>query len=149
MGHSCALRQDRALSDFEMNVSLLIWIVFAVVALFWTIAAWVAAAALGWASELLGSGGADGLGAAVGGWPIPAWITRWVDIQSLHAALDGLAMTLDSLQQAWPWLGGLIGWLVPAVWLGWGLGLLLLLVPAIGVHLLVRRSRPATPPAVA
>ncbi|MCC2633312.1 MAG: hypothetical protein K0S48_1198 [Ramlibacter sp.] len=79
------------------------WMLFALLALFWTAAAWITAAATEWTVQALASGTVDAAG---------AWL---------------------------PLAGTAAGWLVPAIWIAWGLGLLLLLLAAAVVHLLLRR----------
>jgi hypothetical protein len=126
-----------------LNVVWLVWSVFGVMALLWTAGAWSVAALTGWVAELVGSGQAFEIGKAVAAWPIPAWLTYWVDIGAIHFVLDALVQGLEALRGAWPAIGSALGWLVPLVWVGWGLGLALLLAAALGLHLLTRPARVA------
>lgn len=134
-------------SGSEGQVKLLIWSGFALMALLWTGGAFALAGLLHWGVELVDSGKAMELGEAVTSLAIPAWLTHWVDIRAIHAALDGLVWTLDSMQKTWPWVGALLQWLVPVTWVLWCLGLGLMLLLAGGAHLLVRRFAPAAPQA--
>ena len=126
----------------------LIWSGFALGALVWTGSAVAVSALLYWGAGLVASGEASQLSQRVTSLPAPAWLTYWVDIETLHAAFDGIAWTLDSAQQTLPWLGKLLTWLLPLTWLLWaaGVGLMLLLALAAQrlLHRLGRRALPAT-----
>jgi len=127
-------------------VTLLIWGGFALWALLWTGGAVAASALIHWSAGLLASGEAAQLSQTVTALPVPRWLTHWVDIEVIHAALDGVVWTLESAQQALPWLGTLLQWLVPLTWLLWAAGIGLMLLLAFGAQLLVRRfSRRAEP----
>lgn len=123
----------------------LIWGVSAMLALFWTLGAWAVAAVLGWAAGLPSPGDPGELARIVTAWPIPAWLTVWIDPGTLHAMLAGIAWSLEQLQQGWPWLRGLIGWLVPLTWVAWGVGLAGLLVLALFAQWLAGRLRGPVP----
>lgn len=127
-------------------MSLLIWSVFAVLALLWTGGAWASAALVQWSADLMATGQAVELGRAVSSWPVPAWAVWFVDIALVHAMIDGIVWGLEALQAVAPWASTAIGWLVPVVWVLWALGLLLMLALAAGLHWLVRRSVPRPVP---
>lgn len=126
----------------------LIWSGFALGALVWTGSAVAVSALLYWGAGLVASGEASQLSQRVTSLPVPAWLTYWVDIETLHAAFDGIAWTLDSAQQILPWLSTLLTWMLPLTWLLWaaGVGLMLLLALAAQrlLHRLGRRALPAT-----
>lgn len=118
----------------------LVWVLFALAALFWTGGAVVAAGALDWFAGMAASGSTADWGAAIGSWSIPAWATYWIDVTVLHALLEGAVSLLQGLQQAWPWVGTMLGWLVPLTWVLWGLGLVLMLTIVVLIDLVVRRT---------
>lgn len=120
-------------------MKLVIWAVCAVLALFWTLGAWAAASLLGWAAGLATPGDAVELGGVVTSWSIPAWLTLWIDPAAIHAVLGGVVWSLEQLQQGWPWISSMIGWLVPATWIVWGIGLAILLLLTLLVQVLVQR----------
>lgn len=120
-------------------MTLLIWAGFALWALLWTGSAVAASALIHWGAGLLASGEAAQLSQTVTTLPVPLWLTYWVDIEAIHAALDGIVWTLDSAQQALPWLGTLLQWLLPLTWLLWAAGIGLMLLLAFGAQMLVRR----------
>ncbi|WP_332827675.1 hypothetical protein [Ramlibacter sp.] len=71
--------------------------------------------------------------------PLPEWLASWIDPAWLQA-LQSLAQWAVDAAGAWLALAGTAaGWLAPAIWIAWGIGLLLLLLTAAVVHFLVRR----------
>ncbi len=120
---------------------ILVWIVFGSLAAIWTGMAWLLGAGLEWAGALLGSGAAVDWAQVVVNWPLPNWLLPWVDVGLLQSLQMALMHTLQALQGAWPGIGQAVGWLVPLVWVGWGLGLLVLLLLALLCHWLVGRSQ--------
>lgn len=128
-------------------MKVLLWSVTAVTALFWTLGAWIIAAALGWAAGLAAPGDSAELARVIGSWSLPAWITWWIDPGLVSAVLGGIVWTLEQAQGAWPWIGPVVGWLVPLTWIVWGLGLGTMLVLALIGHWAIGRlqSPPARP----
>jgi hypothetical protein len=117
-----------------------VWVVFALFATFWTGAAWLVVDLIQWAAHGLASGEAADLGRAVAEWPVPSWLSAWLGEPGwLYALQDSVARAVKLLGEALPWAGAAVGWLVPVVWTLWGLGLLLMLALAGGMHLLARR----------
>lgn len=119
-----------------------VWIVFGLFAAVWTGGAFAAAQLTTWAAGQLASGAAVDLGRAVADWPLPAWLAPWVDAAAFQAAQQVLVVALDWLRDNWPEIGSLLGWLVPVIWVLWGLGLALLLLLAGGAHWLAGRAQP-------
>lgn len=128
----------------------LIWAAFALVALIWTGLAAVSAGLAQWLIGAVASGEATQVAAdaanTIGQWPVPAWAALWID----PAWIQGLQlMWLDVVQwlsQVLPSIDGLGGWVSALVWMGWGIGLITLLVVCGGLHWLAGRvsgPRPA------
>ncbi len=105
-----------------------LWIVFGLVALVWTGIAALAAEVIAWAGQGLSAAPSDTLGEAAAALALPAWLSPWVDAATWNAWVQGIAGAVAALEQAFPALGEAVSWLVPAVWVGWGLGLAALLV---------------------
>lgn len=123
-----------------------VWVMFALVAAFWTGGAWLAVELIQWTAQGLASGAAADLGKAVAEWPIPAWLSAWLGEPGwIYALQDQVAAAMKLLADVLPWAGSVVGWLVPLVWTVWGLVLLLMLALAGGVHLLVGRHPPVQP----
>jgi hypothetical protein len=121
-------------------MKIVLWMVIALLAALWTAGAAATAALTGWAAAQVASGAALELGASAAQWPVPEWLALWVDTAALRAAQDALLWGLQNLQQTLPWLGSALGWLVPLVWVLWGLGIALLLLVALALHFVAGRA---------
>lgn len=124
-------------------MKIAIWIVFGLLALTWTASAFVAAEVTQWAATLVASGAAQDLGRATTQWSAPAWLALWVDPAWVRVAQETALWSVQALKEGAPFLGSLMSWFVPVVWLIWAIGLLALLVLAGGLHWLLGRAMPA------
>lgn len=115
------------------------WILFALLALLWTGAAWIAAAATQWVAQALASGTATQVARDVAALPLPQWLKSWIDPAWLQALQSALQWAVDGAGSWLPLTATAAGWLVPAIWVGWGLGLAVLLLGAGAAHMLLRR----------
>jgi hypothetical protein len=70
---------------------------------------------------------------------LPSWLSPWVDVATWNLAVQAITEAIRSAQAWLPSLDGLLGWLVPAVWAIWGLGLALTLALAAGGPWLIGR----------
>jgi len=121
-------------------MKIVLWVGVALLGLVWTGLAAVGASLVGWGAGVLASGGAAEWARVAAQWPVPAWIGLWVDPAAVKAMQEALLWSLQALQASLPWIGSALGWLVPLVWVAWGLGLLLLLGVAAVAHVLIGRS---------
>ena len=74
---------------------------------------------------------------------MPEWIALWVDPQAVRWTQQMVLWVLGlmgSLSAGLPMAGQVLGWLVPLVWVFWGLGMLVLLALALGVHVWLGRG---------
>ena len=117
----------------------LAWTVFALLALAWTAAAWITAAGAAWGAQALASGSATHAARELAAVPLPDWLDIWIDATSLEALQSALRWAIDTASAVLPFAADAAGWLVPLVWIGWGFGMVLLLLVATGSHLLLRR----------
>lgn len=124
-------------------MKIAVWLLFGAMALAWTAGAWLTAAVAQWSAQALASGTAEAAGRAVAAWPVPPWMALWIDPAWVKALQDLMVWSLDTAQGLLPWLGTAMGWLVPLVWVGWGFGLVVLLLLAALAHWGVSRWRPA------
>lgn len=122
-----------------------VWAVFLLLLVFWTGGTLLLTELTEWGARQLASGEAAALGEAVAQWPVPGWISVWVDAAWIQAAQGGLTWALQALHGALPLLGSAVGWIVPFIWVLWGLGVVLVLMLASGAHLLLGRLQPAQP----
>ena len=125
------------------------WILFALLALFWTGAAWIITASTQWAARALASGTAAQAARDLAALPLPDWLKFWIDPAWLQALESAMQWILQGADAGLPFAGALAGWLVPAIWIAWGMGMVLLLLAAAGAHMLLqrlarRRARTAT-----
>lgn len=117
----------------------MIWVAFVVLAGLWTGLVALTVQVTDWLLAAMASGQATDLATAAGQWPVPAWLALWVDtawLQGLQAAAVDLVQWLG---QVLPSADGLMGWIAPLLWIGWGLVMLLLLVCAVAGHWLAGR----------
>lgn len=126
-------------------MKILIWSVSLMLAFLWTGAAWAAALFVRWSGQALVSGSAEAAGRAAAAWPVPPWLSLWVDPAWLKAAQDTLRWSLDAAQSLLPGLGAAVGWLVPLVWVAWGFGLAMLVALAVLAHWGLARARAFAP----
>lgn len=76
-------------------------------------------------------------------WQIPVWLAVWLPMDAITALKTWLTTLGPWLDSAIAHAPALLGWLVPLLWLGWGLGVLvLLLLGAAGSALVVAMRRP-------
>lgn len=121
-------------------MKVLLWVGVAMLGLMWTGLAAVGASLVGWGAGLLASGGAAEWARVATQWPVPAWIALWIDPAAVKAMQEALLWSLQALQASLPWIGSVVGWLVPLVWVAWGFGMLLLLGLAGVAHVLIGRG---------
>jgi hypothetical protein len=121
-------------------MKILIWTSFAFIALLWSGAAWGLVALTQAAAQAAAAGAAADIVRQVTQWPLPAWLSLWVDTAWVLAAQQALAAALDTMHGAWPHVAAAAAWVVPLIWLFWGAGLTLLLLLAGGLHVLVARG---------
>jgi hypothetical protein len=114
----------------------LTWTMVAVLTVLWTAGAWIAAAATEWAAQALAAGTVGQAARDLAAVPLPEWLKFWIDPAWLQTIAQWIA---DAAGEGLPLAGTAAGWLVPAIWITWSVGVLLLLLAAAGVHLLVRR----------
>jgi len=125
-------------------MKFLIWAGTGFVALLWTLTIAVMAFLANWLA-----GSTD---QAVGGlqtisqWPMPAWLSLWVDPAWLEPIKAMMAWALDLLPVASPWLAPVLGWVAPLLWLVWAVVMLLLLAIASSGHLLLGKLRQPSGP---
>jgi len=119
----------------------LVWGGFGALALLWTAAGYIAAAATGWGARALAEGRLDGAGQVLSQpWPLPEAMAPWIEPAMLQVLQQMILVSLDALRDTLPFMGTAMGWLVPLIWAAWGFGLLLMLALAGGAHWLLARN---------
>jgi hypothetical protein len=103
-------------------VKVIIWSVFLLLALLWTAGAALFAQLTEWSIGLLASGSAADLVDRVGQIAVPAWLAPWVDLTGWRELLQWFTSVLQTVSALLPSAGQSLGWLVPFIWILWGLG---------------------------
>lgn len=108
--------------------------------LLWTgiclLAAWALGAVLGWLPEDALSTGAQ----AVAQWPVPEWLTPWIDPTWVTAVIQSVSAAAQWLEPWLPSANTLAGLVDALVWMIWGMVALPVLLVAIGLHFWSRRT---------
>ncbi len=121
-------------------MKIFIWAAFGVLAVLWTLGALIVVELVQWGTQVIASGAAVELGRSAAQWPAPAWLALWLDPAAIKAAQEALLTGFEAFRSALPWVGSAVGWLVPLVWISWGIGVALLLLMAGGAHWLASRD---------
>lgn len=124
-------------------MKIAVWVVCLLLLGFWTGGTLLLTELTEWGAQKLSSGETVALGEAIAQWPVPAWMSVWVDAAWIEFAQGGVTWALQALHGTLPLLGSVIGWAVPFMWVLWGLGVVLVLGLAFGAHLLLGPSQPA------
>jgi hypothetical protein len=118
---------------------VVVWAAWAVIAGMWTLGAWVMAELAQWSVQVMSSAEAGRAAQAVMQAPLPPWLGVWIDPAWLELLRSQLQWLIEAGQAVLPAVGAVAGWIVPLVWVGWGLGMLTLLALAVGAHWLIGR----------
>lgn len=119
----------------------LVWGIVALLAVLWSAGIAVLASASGWLARSADQ--AAGSVKDLSGLTLPPWVEAWLD-PTWREALVALATWLQEVL-AWvtPWIGPVLEWVAPLLWVFWGIGMVLLLLLAVGGQFLIGRMRPA------
>lgn len=118
----------------------LIWVTFAVLAALWTGFIAMSAGMVGWLLSAVADGQIGQAAQTVAQWPVPAWLALWVDVGLLESLQAQWLQAVQWLSDVLPSAGALTGWVVPLLWLVWGVVGLCLLAAAGAGHWLVGRT---------
>lgn len=135
---------------------VLMWAMFGLLFVFWTAAAWGLHLAAQWFAglapaklEAATTAAGDAARQAVPLLGLPEWLTAGLPAGVVEAWLAWAQSFLPWLERLQQQIPALVDWLSPAIWIGWGLGALLLLLAGIALHVVIRlfagrRTPPAT-----
>jgi len=135
-----------------MGYYLVIWVLVGLLTALWSLAAWAFHSLSIWTVAALGAQaeGLPSLGARLSDLQLPAWLAPWIPdglLRGLAELVDLLAPMLKYLLDLMPTLAD---WLSPLIWLGWGVGVFLLVLLGGGLSLLLKlmqaKSAVAMPP---
>jgi hypothetical protein len=115
------------------------WLLMALLLALWSIAAWALHALAQWSG--LQAGTLPGVPEQLGTLPAPDWLSLWLPLgaqESWSALLTSFNPLFESVLAFSP---ALLALLVPAIWLIWALGAVLLVALGIGLTVLIRLAR--------
>jgi len=122
-----------------MMVYTMTWLLMTLLLALWSAAAWVMHALVQWSG--LPAGAMSGLPTQWSALPAPEWLSPWLPLgtqESWTAALTAVTPVIDSMVDFAPVILAL---LVPAIWLIWALGAVLLVALGLGLTVLIRLVR--------
>ncbi len=120
----------------------ILWGGIGFLSLLWTSGAALLAQAVLWSSRRMSDGPALSLEAAVSTVIVPVWLSPWFDPSSLTNIVHMVQGVLGSFSSVLPTMGMVLGWLIPAIWITWGLGMLLLVgAVVVGTPILQRFNK--------
>jgi hypothetical protein len=123
----------------------LIWVMTGLLLVFWTAAAWGLHLAAHWLAglapaklEAATTAAGDAARQTVPLLGLPEWLTSGLPAGVVEAWLAWAQSFLPWLEWLQQQIPALVGWLSPAIWIGWGLGALVLLLAGIALHVVIR-----------
>jgi hypothetical protein len=122
-------------------MTVIIWSIFIVLALVWTASAAVLAQLIKWSVPGLAMVGEASGGALAATVAMPAWLSPFIDPAFWTAMQESVTGVVASLPAMMPFLGEVATWLVPVVWVVWGLGCLSLLTLSLASTWMLHRLR--------
>lgn len=118
----------------------LLWFAFVLLAGIWTGLVTLTVEISEWLVASVGGGQATDLAAMAGQFPLPAWLSLWVDTAWLKDMQTAAVSLVQWLIHVLPSADGLMAWVTPLLWVGWGLGVLVMLVCTVIGHWLLGRG---------
>lgn len=108
-------------------MKVLLWGGVAFLSVLWTIGAVLLAQGVLWSSRRMAEGSALTLEAAASSIFVPVWLSSWFDPTALNMVFQTAQGVLGNFFSVLPTMGMVLAWLVPAIWMTWGIGMLILL----------------------
>ena len=105
----------------------ILWGGIAFLSVLWTSGAALLAQGVVWASRRMSEGPALTLEAAGSSILVPVWLASWFDPTALNTVIQTAQGVLTNFFSVLPTMGMVLAWLVPAIWMTWGIGMLILL----------------------
>ena len=122
-------------------MKLLVWGIAMILALLWSAGIAVLASMSGWLAQTAGSalGGVSDLGTL----KLPPWLEVWLDPVWRESVMAFVAWAQGAMAWITPWIGPALEWIAPLLWVLWAIGMVTLLVLAVGSQFLIGKLRPA------
>lgn len=123
-------------------MKFILWGGIGFLSLLWTSGAALLAQAVLWTSRRMSDGPALSLEAAASTVIVPVWLSPWFDPSSLTNIVQMVQGSLGTFSSVLPTMGMVLGWLIPAIWITWGLGMVLLVgAVVVGTPILQRFNK--------
>lgn len=123
-------------------IKFALWIVFAVMAALWSGAVWIAAELTKWLAVSVPRGKPGELITNASDWPVPAWLSMWIEPTLIESFQAQWVQVLGWLGQTGPSFEGVLSGLIPLLWVTWGLVVVIgLLIALVGHFLIGKMSR--------
>jgi len=126
-------------------MKLALWSVFVLFVLLWTGLIGLAEQLTEWLLVSTATGQVGDLTSQALEWPVPAWLSPWVDTAWTQAVQDSAIGLVQWLGQVLPSASSLMGWVSALMWALWALGVAFLLALAVGGHWMLQRRIRETP----
>lgn len=107
-------------------MKVILWGGVALLALLWTSGAALMAKAVQWSAKRMTAEPTMSLEAVTSGFVTPVWMTAWFDPTAWVSILETMQDMLGSFESVLPTVGMMMAWLIPAIWITWALGMLIL-----------------------
>lgn len=105
----------------------ILWGGLALLALLWTSGAALLAKAVHWSAKRMSAEPTMTFEMATSSVVIPVWLAAWFDPIALTTIMETMQDMLGSFSSVLPTIGMVMAWLIPAIWITWALGMLILL----------------------
>ena len=125
-------------------MKLILWIAFAVIAALWSSIVFIFAELTKWLVASMSGLKPGELITNAGDWPVPAWLSIWIDPALVKSFQASWMDVFSWLNQAVPSLEGVVSWLTPLIWVIWGVVMLIGLLAAFAGHLLIGKLSRST-----
>ncbi len=108
-------------------MKVLLWGGIAFLSVLWTGGAALLSQAVVWSTRRMSEGPALALETAASSFIIPVWLTSWFDPTAFNMVLQTVQGVMGNFFSVLPTMGMVLAWLDPAIWITWGIGMLILL----------------------
>jgi hypothetical protein len=125
----------------DVVMKALVWGIVALLAVLWSAGIAVLASVSGWLARSADQ--AAGSVKDLAGLTLPPWVEVWLDPAWREAMVAFATWSQEALAWVTPWIGPVLEWVAPLLWVVWGIGMVGLVLLAVGGHFLIGRMRPA------
>ena len=119
----------------------LVWGIVALLAVVWSVGVAVLASISGWLARSADQ--AAGSAKDLASLTFPPWVEVWLDPAWREALVAVAIGSQEALGWVTPWIGPVLEWVAPLLWVVWGIGMVGLVLLAVGGQFLIGRMQPA------